>query len=119
MTANNEVGTLASISEIGGIARDHGILFHTDAAQAVGHIPTNIDTMKIDLMSFSSRKIYGPKGIGVLLQIRAPATLLVRPADLDVSVTDDKLEMSRIAQHLQDGFWYVAVTGPPVLVAYH
>ena len=55
----------------------------------------------------------------VLLQIRAPATLLVRPADLDVSVTDDKLEMSRIAQHLQDGFWYVAVTGPPVLVAYH
>ena len=66
MTANNEVGTLASISEIGGIARDHGILFHTDAAQAVGHIPTNVDTMKIDLISFSSHKIYGPKGIGAL-----------------------------------------------------
>ena len=66
MTANNEVGTLASISEMEGIARDHGVLFHTDAAQAVGHIPTNVDTMKIDLMSFSSHKIYGLKGIGAL-----------------------------------------------------
>ena len=66
MFANNEVGTIAEIAEIGKIAHDHNVLFHTDAAQAVGHMPIDVKKMNIDLMSFSSHKIYGPKGIGAL-----------------------------------------------------
>jgi len=64
--ANNEVGTIAHVAEIGKIARDHGVLFHTDAAQAVGHIPVDVEGMNIDLMSMSAHKVYGPKGIGAL-----------------------------------------------------
>ena len=66
MFANNEIGTIADIGEIGRIARDNGILFHTDAAQAVGHMGIDVQKLHIDLMSFSSHKIYGPKGIGAL-----------------------------------------------------
>jgi len=66
MFANNEIGTIANISEIGKIAHDKNVLFHTDAAQAVGHLLINVEKMNIDLMSFSSHKIYGPKGIGAL-----------------------------------------------------
>lgn len=66
MFANNEIGTIANISEIGKIAHENEVLFHTDAAQALGHVSIDVQKMNIDLMSFSSHKIYGPKGIGGL-----------------------------------------------------
>lgn len=66
MFANNEIGTIQNITEIGAIAHEHDVLFHTDAAQALGHIPIDVKKMNIDLMSMSSHKIYGPKGIGAL-----------------------------------------------------
>ncbi|WP_234119506.1 cysteine desulfurase family protein [Clostridium hydrogenum] len=66
MTANNEIGTIEPISEIGEFLKDKGILFHTDAVQAVGHIKLDLNKMNVDLMSISAHKFYGPKGIGVL-----------------------------------------------------
>ena len=66
MFANNEIGTIQNITAIGKIAHEHDVLFHTDAAQALGHISIDVKKMNIDLMSMSSHKIYGPKGIGAL-----------------------------------------------------
>jgi len=66
MFANNEVGTIQPIAEIGKLCRKHNVLFHTDATQAVGRIPLDVDAMHIDLMSFSAHKFYGPKGVGGL-----------------------------------------------------
>jgi len=66
MMANNEIGTLAPIAEIGQLAREHEVIFHTDATQAVGHVPVDVEAMNIDLLSMSAHKIYGPKGIGAL-----------------------------------------------------
>ena len=66
MFANNEIGTIQPIKEIGQIAKEHGILFHTDAVQAYGHVPINVDELNIDMMSASGHKINGPKGIGFL-----------------------------------------------------
>ena len=66
MTANNEIGTIEPIAEIGKIAKEHGVLFHTDAVQAIGHIPMNVDEMNIDMLSASGHKINGPKGIGIM-----------------------------------------------------
>ena len=66
MFANNEIGSILPVEEIGKVCRAHGILFHTDAVQAVGHIPVNVKKQNIDLLSLSAHKFHGPKGIGVL-----------------------------------------------------
>ena len=66
MAANNEIGTIQPLQQIGEIAKEHGILFHTDAVQAFAHIPLNVDEMHIDMLSASGHKINGPKGIGIM-----------------------------------------------------
>ena len=66
MTANNEIGTIQPIAEIGKICKEKGVLFHTDAVQAVGHIPVNVKDMNCDMLSVSAHKLHGPKGVGFL-----------------------------------------------------
>jgi cysteine desulfurase len=66
MYGNNEIGVLQPIEEISAIARKHGILFHSDATQAVGKVPVDVQAQNIDLMSFTAHKMYGPKGVGAL-----------------------------------------------------
>lgn len=79
MMANNEVGTIAPVAEIGAIAREHDVKFHTDAAQCVGHIPVDVDAMNIDVMSFSAHKCYGPKGVGALYRSRSRPRVNITP----------------------------------------
>ncbi|MBX9678910.1 MAG: cysteine desulfurase [Gemmataceae bacterium] len=78
MAANNEVGSLQPVAEIGSICRNHGVLFHTDAAQALGRIRTSVDDWGADLLSISAHKHYGPKGAGALY-VRKGASQLLSP----------------------------------------
>ena len=78
MAINNEIGTIQPLEAIGKICRDAGVFFHTDAAQAFGKVPVNVETANIDLMSISAHKIYGPKGVGALFVRRKPR-VRIRP----------------------------------------
>jgi cysteine desulfurase len=82
MYANNEIGVLQPIAEIGKIAKERGVLFHTDATQAVGKVPVNVAADNIDLMSISAHKMYGPKGVGALyVRRRNPRVQLTAQID--------------------------------------
>jgi cysteine desulfurase len=79
MAANNEIGVLQPIAAIGALCHAHQVLFHTDAAQAIGKIPLNVQTMNIDLMSLTAHKVYGPKGIGALYVRRRDPRVQIAP----------------------------------------
>jgi cysteine desulfurase len=77
--ANNEVGTLNGVAEIAGLCRERGVLFHTDAVQAVGKVPVDLDEVPVDMLSASAHKLYGPKGVGMLFVRRGERRVRLQP----------------------------------------
>jgi cysteine desulfurase len=89
MAANNEIGVIQSFAEIGKICAERGVLFHTDATQAVGKVPLNVEAHGIDLLSMSAHKIYGPKGVGALYIRSSPAGLNAKDGRVRISAQLD------------------------------
>ena len=104
MYANNEIGVIQPVTEIGKIAREKGVLFHTDGVQAVGKIPVNVIKDNIDLMSMSAHKIYGPKGVGALyVRRKSPARAAYGPDGWRRPRARHAVRHSERAGHRRDG----------------
>lgn len=95
MMANNEIGTIEPITRIGMLARRYGICFHTDAVQAYGHIPIDVNRMNIDMMSASAHKFNGPKGTGFLYVRKKRGYLLLSMEEARKAVSGQELRMCR------------------------